>query len=206
MVKLANLGLGLPLCLWIMDFLTSQTQRVRIRCSTSFTFIQNTGAPEANVLSPVLLTPFTHGCSPIHYTKTTVEFVGETNIVGLIWANKETVCKEEGQHLLQWCWDNSLVLNTIKAKEIFVEFRRRKRSLIPNLHIQRGALSLWRYNITKYFTWTVITSNLVRSSTKAVFTKEGKTPTSPAAPQTLTTAPQTQRHVSSQKQPHFIYS
>jgi hypothetical protein len=44
--KLRTLGLNTSLCNWIRDFLTGNTQVVRVDNNTSATLILNTGAPQ----------------------------------------------------------------------------------------------------------------------------------------------------------------
>lgn len=49
--KLCGLGLGTPLCDWILNFLIHRPQSVRISNNASATIILNTGAPQDCVLS-----------------------------------------------------------------------------------------------------------------------------------------------------------
>ncbi len=84
------------------------------------------------MLSPVLVTLFTHDCVEIHPSNAIVKFADDTTIVGLISENEETAYREEVQHIVQWCEDHNLVLNT---KEIIVDFRRSKKTIHSPLHI-----------------------------------------------------------------------
>jgi hypothetical protein len=58
--KLRTLGLHTSLCNWILDFLTTRSQVVRLGNNISATLIFNTGAPQGCVLSPLLYSLFTH--------------------------------------------------------------------------------------------------------------------------------------------------
>ena len=58
--KLMTLGLNTALCNWILDFLTGCPQVVRVGNNTFATLINNTGAPQRCVLSPLLYSLFTH--------------------------------------------------------------------------------------------------------------------------------------------------
>ncbi|KAI3355623.1 hypothetical protein L3Q82_017912 [Scortum barcoo] len=58
--KLRDLGLNSALCDWILNFLTSRPQAVRMGSTTSSTLTLNTGAPQGCVLSPLLYSLFTH--------------------------------------------------------------------------------------------------------------------------------------------------
>ena len=61
--KLRTLGLNTSLCNWILDFLTGRPQAVRVGNNTSSTLILNMGAPQGCVLSALLYSLFTHGCT-----------------------------------------------------------------------------------------------------------------------------------------------
>ncbi len=136
--KLRNLGLTTKLCSWILDFLTNRPQNVRVGEYISSTLTLNTGVPQCCVLSPALFTLFTHDCTPI-YSNSMVKFADDT-VVGLISGNDETHYKEEVQHLVMWCSDNDLVLNTTKTKEIIVDYRRtRKNDSSPPPHTWRAS-------------------------------------------------------------------
>jgi hypothetical protein len=60
--KLRGLGLKTPLCNWILDFLTSRPQVVRMGNHTSSSLTLSTGAPQGCVLSPLLYSLYTHDC------------------------------------------------------------------------------------------------------------------------------------------------
>ncbi|KAI2653210.1 putative RNA-directed DNA polymerase from transposon BS [Labeo rohita] len=99
---------------------------------TSSTLILNTGAPQGCVLSPSLFTLFTHDFKPIHSSNTKVKIADDTTIVGLISENNEIYYREEVQHLVEWCVDSDLVLNTTKTKEIIVDYRRTRKTTPPH--------------------------------------------------------------------------
>lgn len=50
--KLFSLGINLPLCNWILDFLTNRLHSVSFDSHTSSTLNFSTGAPQGFVLSP----------------------------------------------------------------------------------------------------------------------------------------------------------
>ncbi len=58
--KLRNLELTTKLCSWILDFLTNRPQNVRVGDYISSTLTLNTGVLQGCILSPALLTLFTH--------------------------------------------------------------------------------------------------------------------------------------------------
>ena len=90
------LGLGLPhsTCLWIKDFLTDRTQRVRVGHHTSAALSLSTGSPQGCVLSPLLYTLYTHDCTPAHLSNTLVKFA--TTVVGLISKGDEPAYRDVG--------------------------------------------------------------------------------------------------------------
>ena len=90
--KLRTLGLNTSLCNWILDFLTSRPQGVRVGNNTSATLILNTGAPQGCVLSPLLYSLFTYDCPARHDSNPVIQF--DTTVVGLITDNDETAYRE----------------------------------------------------------------------------------------------------------------
>jgi hypothetical protein len=107
--KLRTLGQNTSLCNWILDFLMSRPQVVRVGNNTSDTLIINTGAPQGCVLRPLLYSLFTHDCMARHDSNT-IKFADDTTVVGLISDNDEEV-----SDLARWCQNNNLSLNIIKT-------------------------------------------------------------------------------------------
>jgi hypothetical protein len=89
--KLRTLGLNTSLCNWIMAFLTGLPQVVRVGNNTSATLIDNIGAPQGCVLSPLLYSLFTHDCVAKHDSNTIIKFADNTTVLGLITDNDETI-------------------------------------------------------------------------------------------------------------------
>ncbi len=160
--KLRNLGLTTKLCSWILDFLTNRPQNVRVGDYISSTL---TLVPQGCVLSPALFTLFTHDCTPIYSSNSMVKFADDTTVVGLISGNDETHYNKEVQHLVMWCSDNDLVLNTTKTKEIIVDYRRTRKMTPPPppppLHIHGeevenvNNIKFLGLYITNDLTWTI---------------------------------------------------
>eukprot|EP00064_Thunnus_orientalis_P013955 superscaffoldBa00002347_g13996 len=80
--KLKTLGLETPLCLWIKDFLTNRPQHVRLGNYISSTIMLNSGISQGCVLSPLLYSFLTYGCTTTHSSIILIKFVDDRTIVG----------------------------------------------------------------------------------------------------------------------------
>ncbi|KAI5609680.1 gastrula zinc finger protein XlCGF28.1-like [Silurus asotus] len=121
--KLEVLGLSLPLCQWISNFLTDRPQAVRVKKHTSSTLTLSTGAPQGCVLSPLLYSLYTYDCVASFNPTTIIKFADDTVVVCLISNNDETAYLQEfGKNLERWCQENNLLLNVSKTKELIVDF------------------------------------------------------------------------------------
>ncbi len=80
--KLGPLGLGTPLCNWLLDFLTERPQFVRIGNHTSSVISLSTGSPQGCVLSPLLFTMMTHDCRARFSTNHVVKYADDTHSGG----------------------------------------------------------------------------------------------------------------------------
>ncbi len=129
--KLGPLGLGTPLCNWLLDFLTERPQFVRVGNHTSSVISLSTGSPQGCVLSPLLFTMMTHDCRARFSTNHVVKYADDTTVVGLIQEDNEQAYREEVRQLVDWCNTNNLLLNVEKTKEIIVDFRKKQHRHTP---------------------------------------------------------------------------
>ena len=60
-----------------------------------------------------------------------------------------------------WCADNNLALNTMKTKELIVDFRKKAGTHIP-IHI--NGMEVERVASFKFLSWTLNTSSLVKET------------------------------------------
>ena len=137
--KLSDIGIPHCTCLWVKDFFTERTERVRVG----------------------LHTLYTHDCIPIHHSNTFVKLSDDTTVVELISRGDESDYRDEVERL--WCKVNNLLLNTSKTKELIVDFKRKKTDIQPLLigrtRVER--VSNFRFlgvNIIQDLTWSVHTS------------------------------------------------
>ncbi|KAK3561235.1 hypothetical protein QTP86_030585, partial [Hemibagrus guttatus] len=173
--KLGDLAINTSLRNWIMDFLTDRPQHVRSGhiCSTTITL--NTGIPQGCVLSPFLYSLFTHDCRPVYGSNTIIKFANDTTVIGLINHNDETAYRAEVQHLVAWCADNNLLLNTSKTKDLIIDFRREKGRTHDPIHINGMAVkrvSSYKFlgtDISEDLSWTTNTSSLVKKAHQRLF-------------------------------------
>ena len=89
-IKLEALCLNPALCNWVLYFLTSLPQVVKVGYFTSTPLILNTWAPQGCVLSPLLYSLFTHDCVAKHASNSIIKFIDYTTVVGVITNNDET--------------------------------------------------------------------------------------------------------------------
>lgn len=108
--KLAPLGLGIPQCNWLLDFLTNRPQGADGKQHLQ-RHLPEHRLPKGCVLSPLLFTLMTHDCCARFSTNHIVKNADNTTVVGLISDDEELVYREKVRQLVKWCNTNNLVLN-----------------------------------------------------------------------------------------------
>uniref|UniRef100_A0A4W6DNS9 Reverse transcriptase domain-containing protein n=1 Tax=Lates calcarifer TaxID=8187 RepID=A0A4W6DNS9_LATCA len=172
--KLGPLGFSTPLRNWLIDFLTDRPQSVRVGQNTSSVITLSTGSPQGCVLSPLLFTLMTHDCFPRHATNRIVKFADDTTVVGLIRDDNDLAYREEVEQLVDWCKDNSLILNVDKTKELIVDFRENQPSHAPLLINNKtvevvSSTKFLGVHITDDLTWSVNTASLVKRAQQRMY-------------------------------------
>ncbi|KAK3550916.1 hypothetical protein QTP70_008737 [Hemibagrus guttatus] len=158
-----------------MDFLTNRPQHVRSGHIHSTTMTLNTAAPQGCVLSTILYCLFTHDCRPVYGSNSISKFANDTAVIDLISDNDETAYSAEVQHLVTWCADNNLLLNTSKTKELIADFRREKGRTHDLIHINGMAVervSSFKFlgnHISEDLSRTTNTSSLVKEAHQRLF-------------------------------------
>jgi hypothetical protein len=117
---------------------------------------------------------FTHDCVAAHDSNI-IKFADDTKMVGLITNNDETIdYMKEARDLAVCCQDNNLSLNVSKAKELIVNYRKRRAEHAP-IHIEGAVLEqVERYkflgvHITKDLSWSEHTNTVVKRARQSLF-------------------------------------
>ena len=154
------------LILWIKNFLADRSQRVRIENSLSDILITNTGVPQGCVLSPKLFSLYTSDYTTQSGFCSLNKYADDTALSGMIFNDNETAYRNEVSKLVQWCEDNSLVLNVKKTKEMIFDFRRDRKHIEP-IEIHNETVDI----VTEYkYLGTCIDNQLNwKSNTKTIF-------------------------------------
>ncbi|KAK3538765.1 hypothetical protein QTP86_015707 [Hemibagrus guttatus] len=129
--KLFQLNVPDSMCSWITDFLTDRWQFVRLGTHVPDLQYISTGSPQGCVLSPLLFSLYTNGCTSGHQSVKLLKFADDTTLIGLISDGDESAYRGEMDHLVSWCSMNNLELNSLKTVEMIVDFRKDPAPLPP---------------------------------------------------------------------------
>ncbi|KAF7649123.1 hypothetical protein LDENG_00146500, partial [Lucifuga dentata] len=122
--KLSQLNVPDSNCRWITDFLSDRRQHVRLGKQVSDSWTISTGSSQGCVLSPLLFSLYTNSCTSSHQSVKLLKFADDTTLIGLISGEDESAYRWEIDHLVTWCRQNSLELNTLKTVEMIVDYRK----------------------------------------------------------------------------------
>ena len=129
--KLQLFNLSPSISFWILSFLLSRPQSVKIGSNISQPLTLSTGAPQGCVLSPFLYCLYTNDCTSHHKSVQLVKFADDTTVEGIISNGDESAYRQEIDRLVSWCKYNSLELNASKTKEMVIDFRRNSTPIDP---------------------------------------------------------------------------
>ncbi|KAI5611778.1 gastrula zinc finger protein XlCGF28.1-like, partial [Silurus asotus] len=116
---------------WTLDYLTDRPQYVRTRDCEFDIIVCNTGSPQGTVLAPFLFTIYTADFMFSSATCHLQKFSDDSAIVGLIMNDDDREYRELIQNFVDWCQWSCLQINAGKTKELVVDFRRHKQTLLP---------------------------------------------------------------------------
>ncbi|KAK3521549.1 hypothetical protein QTP70_013077 [Hemibagrus guttatus] len=165
--KLFQLNVPDSMCSWITDFLTDRRQFVRLGTHVSDLQHISTGSPQGCVLSPLLFSLYTNGCTSGHQSVKLLKFADDTTLIGLISDGDESAYRGEMDRLVSWCSMNNLELNSLKTVEMIVDFRKDPAPLPPVILCDSPVISVESFRllgttITKELKW----EQNIRSLTK----------------------------------------
>ena len=129
--KLSQLSVPDSTCRWITDFLSDRRQHVKLGKRVFDSQIISTGSPQGCVLSPLLFSLYTNSCTSSHQSVKLLKFADDTTLIGLISGGDESAYRWEIDHLVTWCSQNNLELNTLKTVEMVVDYRKNPAPLTP---------------------------------------------------------------------------
>ncbi len=95
------------------------------------TYNTRTGAPQGCVLSPLLFSLYTNGCTSTDPIVKLLKFADDTTVIGLIQNGDESAYRQEVEQLAVWCSHNNLELNTLNTVEMIVVDDRNPPALPP---------------------------------------------------------------------------
>ena len=113
--KLKDLFVKPSMILWIKDFLSNRTQKVKVQNELSEEVTMNTGSPQGCVLSALLFILY-NDCRTVNDDVTILKYADDTVVIGLINKGEEENYRTELQHFTTWCATNFLQLNSKKTK------------------------------------------------------------------------------------------
>ncbi len=136
-----NFNLDLNIVGWILDFLTSRTQRVRVNGCMSAELTSSTGSPQGCVLSPLLYILYTNKCRSRHDNRFILKFADDSVIVSLLNDNENSHGPVVDE-FVEWCDNAFLQLNVKKTKDMYIDFRHKPSNINQTTIIKGQALEV----------------------------------------------------------------
>jgi len=122
--KLQKIQVDTPTITWITDYLTNRPQFGSLKGSGSEKVVSSTGAPQGTVLSQFLFTLYTSDCQYNSESCHLQKYCDDSAVVGCISDGQQAEYRELVNHLVAWCENNHLVLNSNKTKAMIMDFWR----------------------------------------------------------------------------------
>ncbi|KAK3538384.1 hypothetical protein QTP86_001555, partial [Hemibagrus guttatus] len=172
--KLFQLNVPDSMCGWITDLLTDRRQFVRLGTHVSDLQHISTGSPQGCVLSPLLFSLYTNGCTSGHQSVKLLKFADDTTLIGLISDGNESAYRGEIDRLVSWCSTNNLELNSLKTVEMTVDFRKDPAPRPPVILCDSPVSSAESFcflgtTITKELKWAQNISSLTKKAQQRMY-------------------------------------
>ena len=116
--KLLKFNVNPKLILWIVNFLVSCSQTVRLPATLLSSCSLSTSSLQGTVLSPIFFIRYTNHCTG---ADTTPGIKSSDNSAMEDLSNSDSVDFAEVERFSNWCRDNSLDLNVKKIKEMLID-------------------------------------------------------------------------------------
>ncbi|KAK3528865.1 hypothetical protein QTP70_011742 [Hemibagrus guttatus] len=126
--KLFQLNVPDSMCSWITDFLTDRRQFVRLGTHVSDLQHISTGSPQGCVLSLLLFSLYTNGCTSGHQSLKLLKFAGDTTLIDLISDGDESAYRGTTMELK---WEQNIRSLTKKAQQRMYFLLQLKKFLLP---------------------------------------------------------------------------
>ncbi|KAK3515427.1 hypothetical protein QTP70_019918, partial [Hemibagrus guttatus] len=128
--KLFQLNVPDSMCSWITDFLTDRRQFVRLGTHVSDLQHISTGSPQGCVLSPLLFSLYTNGCTSGHQSVKLLKFADDTTLIGLI-SDGDELAYRGTTNTKELKWEQNIRSLTKKAQQRMYFLRQLKKFLLP---------------------------------------------------------------------------
>ena len=125
--KLTTLGVPSNLTSLIMSFLSDRQQAVRVGNQYSDYVTTNTGCPQGCVLSPLLFSLYTNDLQSSFNHVKVLKYADDMAFIGLLNHSKPHLSDgyfEFIDHFVSWCSEQHLLVNSLKTKEMVLNFSR----------------------------------------------------------------------------------
>ncbi|KAK3571270.1 hypothetical protein QTP86_005911 [Hemibagrus guttatus] len=172
--KFFQLNVPDSMCSWITDFLTDRRQFMRLGTHVSDLQHISTGSPQGCVLSPLLFSLYTNGCTSGHQSVKLLKFADDTTLIDLISDGNESAYRGEIDRLVSWCSTNNLELNSLKTVEMTVDFRKDPAPRPPVILCDSPVSSAESFcflgtTITKELKWAQNISSLTKKAQQRMY-------------------------------------
>ena len=134
--KLYSLGVKPTVVNWVADFLRSRYQRVKLKsdCFSDFKPVP-AGIPQGTRISPWLFLAMINDLTSSNALSSMWKFADDTTVSEIVPKFGASVLQDTVHDVLRWSNDNRFKLNSLKCKELRLDFRRKNNSDTVSLEL-----------------------------------------------------------------------